>query len=242
MIFAQKYTRVYRFGNREKPEKRTVPLYSSGLENLADLNGTKVKTVMGALAAELGINIVCGSVATLREGRIYNTAYVFDRSGACIASYDKTHLFSPMGEHEYFTKGGSLCRFKLDGVSCGLVICYDIRFPELTRSLSVEGLDMLFVVSQWPDIRMEHLQTLCRARAIENQMFLSCCNSCGRTGETQYGGGSMIFDPWGKCLSSAGLKEEIIFADCDWSVLDGIRHSINIYADRRPELYSRSAK
>jgi len=163
---------------------------------------------------------------------------VFDRTGNCIASYDKTHLFTPMGEDQYYTPGDHLCRFKLDGKDCALIICYDIRFPELTRTLTVAGLDMLFVVAQWPKIRTFHLRSLTTARAIENQMFLVCCNSCGTAGDTVYGGNSAIIDPWGETIALAGETESIITADCDMRILDNIRYSIPVFRDRRPELYN----
>ena len=204
---------------------------------LCDQDGERVKDQIGALAKHYNVNIVAGSVANCREGKIYNTAFIFDRTGNCIASYDKTHSFSPMGEDNYFAKGDQLCRFTLDGVSCGILICYDIRFPELKRTLAVQGLDLLFVVSQWPNVRTFHLRSLTTARAIENQMFLCCCNSCGTAGQTVYGGNSAIIDPWGETLALAGEKEEIITAQCDFSILQNIRTSINVFADRRPELY-----
>ena len=207
------------------------------LTALADPDGTRVKKEFGSLAAELNINIIAGSVASLRDKKVCNTAYIFDREGNCTADYDKTHLFSPMGEHVYFTPGNRLCTFSLDGVSCGLITCYDIRFPELTRTLSLQGIEILFVPAQWPAVRIEHWRTLTRARAIENQIFLACCNGCGTAGETVYGGNSAIYDPWGVILAAAGEKEEIISADCDLSVIDGIRSSIHVFADRRPELY-----
>lgn len=207
------------------------------LESLCDRDGSRVKTEIGALAKNFSVNIVAGSVANTKEGRVYNTAYVFDRSGACIASYDKTHLFSPMGEDACFTPGNRLCSFTLDGVRCGLVICYDIRFPELSRSLAVQGLDMLFVVSQWPKERIFHLHCLAAARAIENQFFLACCNSCGTAGKTVFGGNSAIYDPLGNTLALAGEQEMLLSADLDFSILQNIRTSINVFADRRPDLY-----
>ena len=171
----------------------------------------------------------------------------FDRNGNCIASYDKTHLFTPMGEHNFFEKGDHLCRFTLDGVSCAIIICYDIRFPELTRTLALGegGLDVLFIVSQWPKVRTMHLRTLVRARAIENQMFTVCCNSCGLAGETQYAGSSLICDPWGEIIADAqtdSTDEKIIRADADMSIISGIRSSINVFADRREALYSFNSK
>ena len=207
------------------------------LQALCDRDGSRVKQVFGALAERNQVNIVAGSVSNVRGGKVYNTAMVFDRTGVCIASYDKTHLFTPMGEDNYYTPGDRLCTFVLDGVKCGLIICYDVRFPELTRSLTVPGLDMLFVVSQWPKVRTFHLRSLTTARAIENQMFLVCCNSCGTAGQTVYGGNSAIIDPWGETVALAGETEEILTADCDLQILTNIRGSIPVFRDRRPSLY-----
>ena len=209
-----------------------------GLEDLCDRDGQRVKERIGALAKELSVNIVAGSVSNVRDGKVYNTAMVFDRQGTCIASYDKTHLFTPMGEDNYYTPGDHVCRFTLDGVSCGLIICYDVRFPELTRTLTVAGLDMLFVVSQWPKIRTFHLRSLTTARAIENQMFVVCCNSCGTAGETVYGGNSAIIDPWGETVALAGETQQLLTADCDLQILSNIRGSIPVFRDRRPALYN----
>ncbi|MCQ2420388.1 MAG: carbon-nitrogen family hydrolase [Clostridia bacterium] len=207
------------------------------LAELSDRDCSAVKERIGALAEKLRINIVAGSVANVRDGKVYNTACVFDRSGSCIAQYDKTHLFTPMGEHHSFTAGEHLCRFQLDGIKCGLIICYDIRFPELTRSLTVQGVDLLFMVSQWPSVRVGHLRALTTARAIENQMFVVCCNSCGTADSTKYGGASAVIDPWGETLALAGSEQEILTAECDFGIVEGIRNSINVFADRRPELY-----
>lgn len=208
------------------------------LPSLCDRDGEQTRQVFGELAQRYQVNIVAGSVANVRGGKVYNTAMVFDRTGACIASYDKTHLFTPMGEDDYFTPGNRLCTFTLDGVKCGLIICYDVRFPELTRSLTVPGLDMLFVVSQWPKVRTFHLRSLTTARAIENQMFVVCCNSCGTAGQTVYGGNSAVIDPWGETVALAGEKEEILTAHCDMGILTEIRGSIPVFRDRRPKLYN----
>jgi len=207
------------------------------LPSLCDRDGQQVKARIGSLVKKFHVNIIAGSVANVRQGKVYNTCLVFDREGENIASYDKTHLFTPMGEDGYFTPGDHLCRFTLDGVSCGVVTCYDIRFPELTRSLAVQGLDVLFVVSQWPKVRINHLQSLTVARAIENQMFVACCNSCGKAEDTQYGGNSAIIDPWGETIARAGEQEQVLTAEADLSILQNIRNSIHVFRDRRPELY-----
>ena len=229
----------------EKPDVLVLPeTWNTGffprenLTGLCDQDGERVKAEIGTLAKKYRANIVAGSVSNVRDGNVYNTAMVFDRNGSCIASYDKTHLFTPMGENDYYTPGDHLCRFVLDDVKCGIIICYDVRFPELTRSLAVEGQDMLFVVSQWPKVRTFHLHTLIAARAIENQMFVVCCNSCGTAGETVYGGNSAIIDPWGQTIAVAGEKEEILTGACDRGALTEIRGTIPVFRDRRPELYS----
>lgn len=217
------------------PETWNTGFFPQELAPCADDDGKATKALCSALAKELNINIVAGSVANRRADGYYNTAYVFDRSGAVIAEYDKTHLFTPSGEHHFFRMGSRTCRFTLEGIPCGLIICYDIRFPELIRSLTVQGVDLLFVVSQWPAKRTMHLDTLARARAIENQTFLALCNSAAA--DTVCAGHSAIIDPWGEYLAQAGEKEEIISADLDFSMIQSIRESINVFRDRRPDLY-----
>jgi len=222
------------------PETWNTGYFPEDLSAHADRNGERTKAVFSPLAKELNIHIVCGSVANRRDDGFYNTAYVFDRTGSCIAEYDKTHLFTYAKEHQHFHPGGHTCRFQLDGVDCGLIICYDLRFPELVRTLTLQGVDLLFAVAQWPDKRVMHLETLARARAIENQMFLALCNSVGTAGDTRCGGRSAVIDPWGEYLAQAGDQEEIISGQADFSVIAGIRDSINVFRDRRPELYHQS--
>lgn len=222
------------------PETWNVGFYpKENLSALSDENAEKTKALFSALAKELNVNIVAGSVAAKFEDGVHNTSLGFDRAGACISRYDKTHLFTPMHEDDYFVMGGGISAYAFDGFACGTEICYDIRFPELTRTLTVKGLDFLFVVSQWPDVRIPQLHALLKARAIENQMFVVCCNSCGKAPGTQFGGSSIAFDPLGNELAKAGTEEEIIYADCDTSVVQSIRESINVFRDRRGEIYFR---
>lgn len=229
----------------EKPDVLVLPeTWNTGffpktrLSELSCCDGKEIKEQIGDLAKEYNVNIVAGSVSNVRGNSIYNTAFVFNREGVCIAEYDKTHLFTPMGEDKFYTAGNHLCRFTLDGVRCGIIICYDLRFPELIRTLALSGLDVLFMVSQWPKARTFHLRTLTTARAIENQMFVVCCNSCGIAEETVFGGNSVIINPLGETLALAGETEEIISADCNMDILSEIRGTIPVFADRRHELYN----
>lgn len=220
------------------PETWSTGYYpTDNLDSYCEVDGGKIKKTFSSLAKELNVNIVAGSIANKKNNGIYNTAFVFNRNGEIVAEYDKTHLFTPMDEHKYFNFGNKLVTFELDGHRCGIVICYDIRFCELIRSLALKGIDMLFMVSQWPLARKNHIVTLTRARAIENQMFVVCCNSCGRTPNAVFGGHSQIIDPWGEVLSAAGEAQEVITADCDFGVIKDIRNSINVFNDRKPDLY-----
>lgn len=240
----QKARRLIVEAAREHPDVIVLPeTWNTGffprenLKDLCDSDCARVKAELGGLAKALHVNLIAGSVSNLRGGKVYNTTCVFDREGTLIAQYDKTHLFTPMGEHKSYTAGDHLCSFTLDGVPCALIICYDVRFSELIRTLALRGAKMLFCVAQWPAARAAHLETLVRARAIENQMFAVCCNSCGTAGDTRYAGQSAVVDPWGMTLAQAGREETILTADCDLSVVEGIRQSINVFRDRRPELY-----
>jgi len=209
----------------------------SDLYRLSCTDGDPVRSLIGNLAVKHNVNIAAGSVSNLKNGRIYNTAMIFDRRGNCIAEYDKTHLFSPMGENDYFTGGNGLCTFTIDGVKCAVIICYDIRFPELARTLALSGTEILIVVSQWPRERISHLRILTQARAVENQMFVVCCNSCGSGDRTVFGGNSAVIDPLGNVISAAGEYEEIITAECRLDELTEIRKRIPVFRDRRPGLY-----
>lgn len=220
------------------PETWNVGFFpKDNLVELSDQDGCRVKEMCSKLSKELNVNLVAGSVSNVKNGKVYNTSYVFNRQGECVAEYDKTHLFTPMNEHDYFAFGDHVSRFTLDGVSCGIIICYDMRFPELIRTMTVPGIDVLFIVAQWPAARKLHWQILSQARAVENQCFVVATNSCGAAGETQYGGFSVAYDPWGEILGSAGAKEMILTVDMDLEIIKGIRESINVYKDRKPDLY-----
>lgn len=204
----------------------------------ADEDGARTKQICSTLAKELGVNLLAGSVTTRRGDELYNTAYGFNRQGALVCSYEKTHLFSPLDEKQAYRPGNSLARFTLDGVSCALIICYDLRFPELARTLALPGLDVLFVVSQWPRQRISHLQTLAQARAIENQTFVAVCNACGTADGTTFGGCSMAIDPLGGVIRQAGTRACILYADMRLDLLTQVRQAMPVFQDRRPELYS----
>ncbi len=205
--------------------------------SLADEDGARTKALCGSLAREYGVNIVAGSVLAKKGDALYNTAYVFDRAGSCIAEYDKTHLFSPSGEGEAYAAGNRFVTFPLDGVMCGIMICYDLRFPELCRALALSGAKAVFLPAEWRKVATKQMRALLEARAIENQMFAALCNGCGEAYGTEFGGSSAIVDPLGNVLAQAGSDEETIYAEIDLAMQDQVRKDLPVFLDRRPELY-----
>ncbi len=187
-------------------------LPTENLESLCDNNCERLNAEIGSLAKKYGINIIAGSIADFRNSKAYNTACVFGRDGTVICKYDKINLFYPMEENIYFTKGETPCIFTIDGVKCGIIICFDIRFPELVKEVS-ENSDILFVVAQWPDVRIDQLEALAKQRASENGSFVAVCNSCGEANGTQFGGKSFLCDKNGHIISSASQNEELIFVE-----------------------------
>lgn len=227
-----------------EPDVIVLPeLWNTGFfprENLyetADDYASRTRTLCAIFSAEKNVNVLAGSVTERRSNRLFNACYAFDRTGNTVGRYDKTHLFSVMGENRWFTPGDHLGLFQFDGVNCGIEICYDVRFPELTRAMAVKGLDVLFLVAQWPAQRLEHLHILANARAIENQCFVCVCNGCGEAPGISFGGGSCVFSPTGKTLAIADGNECMLDAEIDLSGLPLLRERFNVFGDRRTDIY-----
>lgn len=207
------------------------------LGEIADSNGQRTKAFLQGLASELGIHIVGGSVATERDGKFYNTMYVYNRDGELVSEYSKVHLFRLMDEEKYLEAGNEMNRFALGEIEAGGVICYDIRFPEWLRAHALAGANVLFVSAQWPTPRIDHWKTLLQARAIENQSFIIAVNRISRKVEN-FNGQSMIIEPWGEVLWTGAEDEELAIVDVDFSKVEEVRSRIPVYDDRRPGLYA----
>ncbi|MFC4768592.1 carbon-nitrogen family hydrolase [Effusibacillus consociatus] len=219
------------------PELWTTAYDLTRIHDLADDSGEQTKEQMSQLASSLNINILAGSVAYKQDGKVYNTTLLFDRNGNQTASYSKLHLFRLMEEEQYLHAGTAEGQIQIEGVPCATIICYDLRFPELTRKLALAGAKILFVPAEWPHPRLHHWRTLQVARAIENQMFVVSCNRVGRAGDTEFFGHSMVVDPWGEVLFEAGEEEGIFHVKIDLDLVDSVRKRIPIFEDRRTDMY-----
>lgn len=187
------------------------------------------------LSRELSMVIV-GSLPEPHGERVCNTSYIIDR-GAVAGTYRKMHLFSLMKEDLHIFPGDSFLVADTSVGKIGAIICYDLRFPELSRRLALEGADIICVPGEWPKPREEHWRTLLRARAIENQLFVIAANTCGVVGKFDFFGSSMIINPKGEVLAEAGYGNGEPTALLDPAEMAQWRESITCFQDRRPECY-----
>lgn len=204
--------------------------YATGLDQ-------GVFAAVASLARTHRIAIVGSCLADLGSGKIGNTAVYLDASGRMCGAYSKTHLFRLMGEEQYLAPGDRLTLVDNGWGLAGLAICYDLRFPELFRTYALAGATVVLLHAQWPHPRCEHWQTLLRARAIENQMFIIACNRVGRDPGNQFCGRSCVIDPAGVTLVEGDEQPRLLFADLDLSLVPQTRARIPVFDDRRPDLY-----
>lgn len=172
--------------------------------------------------------------------RFYNRSVIINELGV-VAKYTKIHLFksAPMWENQTFCDGAErvMVRLKIDSV--GLLICYDLRFPELARSLVLDGATTLLLSSAWPLARKEHMEALAKVRAIENQVFLISANQVGKNAKSlEFAGSSAIYDPLGNILAQAPQdREAIITAEINPNKIFEVRNFMNCLGHRMPKTY-----
>jgi predicted amidohydrolase len=201
-----------------------------------------------ATAGELGVDLVAGSILERMPGRekLANTSVHVGPDGEVRAVYRKVHMFDvEVGGHSYRESeledpGEEVVLSSTgEGVPLGMSVCYDVRFPELYRVLAVEGAQVIAIPAAFtlPTTR-DHWETLVRARAIENQVFVVAANQHGaHPGDQHSGGRSMIVDPWGVVLAQAADGVGYIVADLDLVHLREIRERLPALANRRPSAY-----
>lgn len=163
------------------------------------------------LAGAGGLTLAGSLPEAAAGGGFYNTLFLVAATGV-VASYRKQRLFAPMAEDRHFRPGGDPGPLAAPWGPTAALVCFDLRFPELATAQVDRGAELLLVSAQWPAVRREHWRILLQARAIENQIFVAACNTCGRIGETEFAGNSMIIAPDGTVLAEAGPGETAITA------------------------------
>ncbi len=192
---------------------------------------------------------VCLLPGTLREpaprGLCYNTLPVFDPKGELIAQYRKIFLFrARLGsrsydESEHTAAGNLVSTFLFRGVTFGLAICYDLRFPELFRSLKKKGAEAVFLPSAFTvPTGKAHWETLLRARAIENQVYVAAPGQCGRSGSGNLTyGHSLVVDPWGKVVARSLSQPTILHFSFKKRLAEECALKLDPWRSRREDLF-----
>ena len=228
------------------PEMWDCPYANEYFREYAEPEDGETVKFMSRLASELGIYLIGGSISELDGDKVYNTSFCFDKEGNIIGKHRKTHLFDidvkggiRFMESDTLTAGESSTVIDTEFGKIGVAICYDVRFPELSRRMALDGAKLIVLPAAFNmTTGPAHWDLSMRARALDNQVYFAA-NSPARDEEGVYVayGNSCIATPWGEFAAHADEKECIIYADIDFDYVDSIREQLPLLKHRRPELY-----
>ncbi|WP_207479956.1 carbon-nitrogen hydrolase family protein [Arenibaculum pallidiluteum] len=195
-------------------------------------------SAMAATARRHGIAILYGH-GERAGGATYNAARMVDAEGRPLLDYRKTHLYGA-GERALYRPGDALAPVvEVESLRVGVLICYDVEFPEAVRALALAGADLVAVPTALPVPTPAVPTVLIPARAYENQIFVAYANRCGRERTLEFEGLSTVAAPDGTVLARAGAGPELLLAEIGPAAYAGSRAANPYLADRRPELYGR---
>lgn len=209
-------------------------------------NGETI-TMLAKTAAKENISVVGGSIPEKdNNGKVYNTSFIFDEKGALLGRHRKMHLFdvdikdgTQFKESSILSPGREMTVIKAAGITLGIAICYDIRFPELSRLMTLAGADILifpaaFGMTTGPD----HWELLMRSRAIDNQVFIVGAAPAKLQGAPyQAYGHSIVVDPWGRTIAMAGFEETLLIVELNLDMINTVRDELPLLRHRRTDLY-----
>ena len=191
---------------------------------------------MSEIANKSGVAIGFGWVEKI-GGKCKNQYSVIDKNGVLLSTYAKIHPFSCLGEDKFFDGGNEITTFQIEDVPFSNFICYDLRFPELFRSVA-DKVHAIIIPACWPAKRSEHWKVLLKARAIENQVYIFAVNCQGDIGGIHYSGNSCIINPDGKILEMLSDKDGLVIYDFLDDV-ENYRSSFPVLKDRKMDLYKK---
>jgi predicted amidohydrolase len=208
-------------------------------------------SMLSSAAGEEGIYLVGGSVPEREGERVYNASFIFGPDGSLLGRHRKMHLFDvelPGGirvkESSTLGAGEEITLVPTEFGPLGVVICYDIRFPELIRLMALQGAKVIVVPAAFNmTTGPAHWDLVFRARAVDNQLFVVAASPArdASAGYVAYGH-SMLVDPWGVVVARAGAGEEVLTAELDMAKIDKIRGDLPLLAHRRTDLYDLQSK
>ncbi|MCN9240749.1 carbon-nitrogen hydrolase family protein [Streptomyces sp. RY43-2] len=204
---------------------------------LADAADGEQADAVAEIASRRGLAIAYGYPE--RDGeRVFNSAQLISADGARLLGYRKTHLYGGF-ERDHFTPGEQpVAQAELNGLRVGLMICYDVEFPENARAHALAGTDLLVVPTALMHPYQFVAESVVPVRAFENQMYVAYANRVGREGEFEFTGLSALAGPDGVVRARAGRAEELVVADVDPGRLAASRAANPYLADRRPGFYA----
>ncbi len=197
------------------------------------------------VAAELGVVLVGGSIPEREGDTVYNTCFIFGPQGDLLGRHRKMHLFDmdlpglKVRESSILGPGGEFTVINAGICKIGVMICFDVRFPELARLLALEGIDALLIPAAFNMVTgPAHWDLTMRARALDNQVYVAAA-SPARDEQAEYVayGHSMVVDPWGDVVVQADVGEEIIMAEIASERIQDVRERLPLLARRRTDLY-----
>lgn len=229
------------------PEVFNSPYQSERFPDYAEPYPGLTSAFLANCSARYGIYLVGGSIIEKDEaGRLYNTSYIFNPQGELLGRHRKLHLFDvdiaggiAFRESDTLSPGHQVTVINSGSLCFGVMICFDVRFPELARRCVLDGAQMLIIPAAFNTVTgPAHWEILMRTRAVDNQCYVMAA-SPARNPEASYQawGHSMIIDPWGRIMAEADIDEEILAAEIDFARIKRVRTEMPLLAQRRPELY-----
>jgi deaminated glutathione amidase len=204
-------------------------------------------TGLSRAARETGVALIAGVFEPAQDQLVYNTTVAFDATGQLVAAYRKIHLFDALGqrESESVAPGSELVVAELSGLKVGILTCYDVRFPELARALTLLGADLIAIPSAWAAglFKEEHWVTLVRARAIENTIWVAAAGQVPDPLEPETKaptgiGRSLLVDPMGTARLDLGPFSGVSVGVVDTDVTAKVRSILPCLQHRRPDIFS----
>jgi predicted amidohydrolase len=208
---------------------------AAAVATLAEPADGALAQAVAAIARRHRIAIVYGYPELNADGQPYNAVQFMGADGQRIAHYRKTHLFGDIDRAQFSPGDAAPVVFDWNGWRLGLLVCYDIEFPEPARGLALQGVDAILV----PTANMvgfdEVQRVLLPARALENRVFVAYANACGQEGDTTYGGLSSVCAPMGEVQAQAGRDEQLLLTTLTRAALRTARTTSQL-PDRRTDL------
>ncbi len=229
------------------PEMFNCPYDNSWFPRFAEPEEGPSVERLSRLAEKAGIILIGGSIPEIdSEGRIYNTSYSFDSRGLLLGKHRKIHLFDIdikggvcFRESDTLTPGEEVTVLDTGLGKIGVAICFDIRFPELFRSMTLKGARMVVVPAAFNmTTGPAHWELTFRMRAVDNQIFLAgAAPARDETASYISYGNSIVTDPWGRILGKMDDEEGILYQEIDLAITDNIREQLPLLSSLKPDIY-----